>query len=753
MKSILEGKIAMVKNSRNFLICSSAILWTLIIIIGILQVPFGKSTLLKETGIDLGEDLFVCRTEYPDIDQFLSNYRAGNIEFILYRDSDYSGSLDQYTYWFLLQEDLLDQYVLDNQEEQSIIEISKPQLDSFDVYFLDQDQNVIYEKNYGRNLPFSNRDYEHRNYYIDKMTDSNITAMLFEVNTDSYLQFPVKLYSQVEWINMLNKDMMINGLFYGAILIMFLYNLILGVSIRDKNYLIFSLFVFSYGMLQAIWDGFAFQYFWPNNGTWDLMSNPIVINLVSLSIQAFTMNFMKISDISKRLEKIYLLSLVLHLFSIFLVFLAPEDFSMYLAMTNSVITLVLCLLAIVLKKIRSRAEVLFLIAIQFFLAANGLNVLSGLKVLPYTKVVELSPKFAIIGLIALFSLALSEKINTVEYLRGIEEEKRTLLKNLHEMHVKISSSNELLVIFDYLLDMFYSITKFADGLIVLFDEEKKSFDYYDKRNSNISSIDVEEEIYQTIYDKIENGQEDAFEYIIKQGFFQEYLWRSVHCIPLISLNQPIGFIVLGSKDNETIDQPTREAINDFAVQLAITIDNKRLFDNVKYQVRHDFLTKAYNRRYFFEHSQELYNESKLEDIIGTIMIDIDDFKQVNDTYGHFVGDEILRLSVERIQNNVRKDDIIGRYGGEEFIVFVKDTSSENVRILAERVLNAFNSHPIHVEYHQQMYDLNITLSIGVATCKGKDMPLFHLVDSADVALYKAKNNGKNQVAISPEDID
>lgn len=137
-----------------------------------------------------------------------------------------------------------------------------------------------------------------------------------------------------------------------------------------------------------------------------------------------------------------------------------------------------------------------------------------------------------------------------------------------------------------------------------------------------------------------------------------------------------------------------------------------------------------------------------DEVVGTIMIDIDDFKVVNDTYGHLVGDEILRLSVKRIRSLVRDEDLLGRYGGEEFIIFVKETSEDEVMALATRILEAFQDDAIHVEYNGKVVIIDITVSIGIAYSHVTGEALFALTDAADGgALYKAKGSGKNQIAV------
>lgn len=729
----------------SLLVYPSLLLWFFFMIIALLQIPLNAINFGQSKGFNLNNKIMVYRTESDDQEAFIENYKNNDIEFEIYKDTNYAGLLTSDSFWFKIDSATIQDFIDANKNEQKLIEIGKPQLDAFTFYRLDQNRHLIEQKTYGRSLPFSQRDYHHRNYFIPLSPNEQSADILFYVKTNSYLQFPVKLWHLNEWVERLNSDLIGHGLFYGALLIMLMYNAVLGFAIRDKNYIFFSLLIVSYGLLQATWDGFGYQFFWPNAGDWDLKSNPIFINLVSLSLLGFTVNFLRLFEMSKRIKNTYLFVMILHGLAIALVFLLPSSTGVYLAMFNSLCTFIICLLAIVVKKFKSKSEVIYLLAWQFFFATNLLNILAGFRVLPYTTFIAISPKIAIIGLISLFSLALSEKLNTVEYLRGMEIEKRLLLKNLHEMHIRISSAKDIHLAFDYLLDMFYDITEYEDGQIIIFSHEKKLFDVYTQKNKNIDCIQVNEERYDLIYNEMAETKMLSQDSLKQLDFIDLKDMLSIDIIPLINLNHPIGFILLLSKEKVIVDDATSEVIIDFATQIAITIDNTRLLNSVTYQARHDFLTKACNRRYFFELAQEVVDSCVNEEFVATIMIDVDDFKKVNDLYGHLVGDEVLIKCVEKIQAVLGDEHILGRYGGEEFIVLIKASEKDSVYELAHRILKAFQIQPIRIEQSEDTLLLEVTVSMGISFSDKKQQSLFALTDAADIALYQAKSKGKNQI--------
>jgi len=158
----------------------------------------------------------------------------------------------------------------------------------------------------------------------------------------------------------------------------------------------------------------------------------------------------------------------------------------------------------------------------------------------------------------------------------------------------------------------------------------------------------------------------------------------------------------------------------------------------------DALSKLYNRRYFMDISKLMLETSKrYTQDLSLFMIDIDNFKNVNDTYGHEVGDRAIISCANTFKSIARHSDIVTRYGGEEFIILLPQTSLKDGLILAERIRRAINKTPIEVSDTQ---DLCISISIGVTQVnQDKDTSIGELIQRADKALYLAKDAGRNTV--------
>jgi diguanylate cyclase (GGDEF)-like protein len=157
----------------------------------------------------------------------------------------------------------------------------------------------------------------------------------------------------------------------------------------------------------------------------------------------------------------------------------------------------------------------------------------------------------------------------------------------------------------------------------------------------------------------------------------------------------------------------------------------------------DALTGLYNRRHFMELAQTVLEKAKRFDTVSYAMImDLDFFKKVNDTYGHLAGDEVLKNAALVMKNTLRSYDLLARYGGEEFVVLISETGKEDVLNLAERIRESIAATPCVYN----CIKIPCTVSIGVAATF-PDCTIESLIDRADKGLYQAKESGRNQVIL------
>jgi len=153
----------------------------------------------------------------------------------------------------------------------------------------------------------------------------------------------------------------------------------------------------------------------------------------------------------------------------------------------------------------------------------------------------------------------------------------------------------------------------------------------------------------------------------------------------------------------------------------------------------DQLTGLYNRHYFLQRAESEWERAvRSGEGFSILMSDIDHFKQVNDTLGHQVGDQVLKRLGSLVQDSVRGQDTLARWGGEEFILLLPDTPAEGAEVLAERIRSV-------VEEEEFPVAGKVTISVGVAAWNTRDTSLDKTIGRADSALYRAKRNGRNQV--------
>ena len=159
--------------------------------------------------------------------------------------------------------------------------------------------------------------------------------------------------------------------------------------------------------------------------------------------------------------------------------------------------------------------------------------------------------------------------------------------------------------------------------------------------------------------------------------------------------------------------------------------------NAKIRASMDGLTQIFNRLKFTEVAKrEMYRSISYQKDLCIIFFDLDNFKQINDTYGHSVGDVVLKSLATSIKPLLRGSDILARWGGEEFIILLPETSSEGGMILAKR---------IRTMVAETSYELprSVTISLGVAQRHPEDTQIDNIIERADIAMYQAKNKGKN----------
>src|SRR3989339_684544 len=219
--------------------------------------------------------------------------------------------------------------------------------------------------------------------------------------------------------------------------------------------------------------------------------------------------------------------------------------------------------------------------------------------------------------------------------------------------------------------------------------------------------------------------------------------ESLLVIPIINDNKIITYVDIYDQP-ENIHKKDVKLINYFLSKINYAIINSLEYTQVKDKSITDSLTGLYNRNYFIEKLR--YESRNFKKYLSIIMTDIDYFKNYNDKNGHKAGDYLLKELAVLLKNNFRTNDIIGRYGGEEFIIILPETDNETGLQVCERLRKSVESY--NFKFKENQPNNAVTISIGLMTTVSKEIEVEDLIKEADNNLYKSKTNGRNRATNS-----
>ncbi len=220
--------------------------------------------------------------------------------------------------------------------------------------------------------------------------------------------------------------------------------------------------------------------------------------------------------------------------------------------------------------------------------------------------------------------------------------------------------------------------------------------------------------------------------------------RMVAMLPLVAKGHAIGLVELFSKTAVRWDDDRLSLARTMANEAAMALENARLYEEARRLADRDPLTGYYNHRFLHERlGEEVIRAQRGRRPLSVLMLDLDDFKLVNDTLGHLFGDRVLTWTAELIRSTLRGSDIPARYGGDEFAIILPETDADDASRAAARILEALRDRPFVGE---QRGPVPIGASIGIATFPADGRTATDLIAAADKALYRVKRDGGHDVA-------
>jgi two-component system cell cycle response regulator len=298
-----------------------------------------------------------------------------------------------------------------------------------------------------------------------------------------------------------------------------------------------------------------------------------------------------------------------------------------------------------------------------------------------------------------------------------------------------------------------------DGRILLVDDRRSSYERAAPMFRGVHHVDVETKPQEALFRAAEGDYDLLIVSLGLAEFDALRLCSQVRSIERIR-NLPM-LVIADQEDNARVLRGLDMGVNDYLVRpidknellarVATQIKRKRFGDRLRQTVQQsiawavtDGLTGLYNRRYMEGHLSTLTEESKSRGReLSLLILDIDFFKSINDTYGHDAGDDVLREFGRRLRKAVRGIDLVSRFGGEEFVVVMPETDMGTAFAVAERIRERIAALPFPIAGRTR--EVPVTISIGIAQLMGADDTSDSLLKRADRALYAAKRDGRNRV--------
>ncbi|MBB6062497.1 two-component system cell cycle response regulator [Thermosipho japonicus] len=303
--------------------------------------------------------------------------------------------------------------------------------------------------------------------------------------------------------------------------------------------------------------------------------------------------------------------------------------------------------------------------------------------------------------------------------------------------------SEVFGLLQYIEDEEYLLNKFFNIVVSFFDPRSIHVLLITLAEGRIYSCSKNNEKF-----SLDNVKEKLFENLKKPVTPSKWKYVGNFSKDGRSLNNIKSFVL----EHNGIEQgvilfENVEKDNDFKKYLNVALEPLGLvskilndFSDFKIKVEIDNLTQVFNKQFIISKLNELLKMHRRQNLpLSVVMIDIDDFKKINDTYGHVKGDEVLKQFAKLIKEGLRESDYLGRYGGEEFLVIFPATSCFDAKKVMERILDKVNKY----NWKEELGIEKVTFSAGV--CCDLSKTVLGLINMADEKLYRAKRNGKNQV--------
>ncbi len=323
------------------------------------------------------------------------------------------------------------------------------------------------------------------------------------------------------------------------------------------------------------------------------------------------------------------------------------------------------------------------------------------------------------------------------------------LQEISKIITQILDTNELL---KFVNDVLIGVTGVDKSSILLFNKDKTEL-YV--AFSNLPESEQKESFKQENIEWLKGvalNSENGYRNKVSSEdcpFISGRATKSIMYASLATKNDKYGIILLEHIFEDVFTEDNLRFLTSIAAQVSIALENSSLYQQMREMAMVDGLTGAFNRIYLYEVLEREIQASAGRYPVSIALFDVDNFKKLNDTYGHLFGDKVLQTIVRIAREKVRKGDIVARYGGEEFVIVFDHLESNEAYKVVERIRRAIESETIE----DNLIQTRVTVSFGIASYPLHADNVKDLIKCADVAMYRAKSSGKNCTVVYNQELE
>lgn len=591
---------------------------------------------------------------------------------------------------------------------------------------------------------------------INFTVQNEYTEIMLEVSNFHYFRSgittPIIIGTESQIQQLKYRGLFLDTFIFAVLFVMAIFFLLLYIlHTHNKAYIYLALYSAVVALRPLLYGECYFNNIFPNIN-FEINSKIYILNFIA--IQLFFLYFYYQYEELLNKKIIYIIGFPL-ISTIVIGVIIPAKYMIYPvilleAMIPIVVSICIYLLYLAYKKKYKEVGINILSILLLFLLAI-------IDILNNNRIIELNSYYTPIAILiitfiqtflqicrfresALLNERLAHEVEIKNLKLGYEIKQRNVTEKFNNGLKAMVSTLEIEELLIGIIDNLYEIIQFNNAVIVLNADKNLNFIVNKLKNDKVKCIKCEGKL------NFENNNLDK-ENIFKQ--VQIYKLYTTNCVEKNLIVKPLYYkgelfcvmkIIVG-RSQESINNDIMQLIDIFSEEVVLALQNAKSYIKIKELAMYDELTMIYNRRYLMKLGMEEFNTSQnIGSDYGVVMIDIDHFKRINDTYGHLFGDEIIKNIADICKKCMPASAVIGRYGGEEFIVFFKDKQFDAILKLTEKLRAQVENYSYSYKNND---NIKVTISIGIAMKQDKNENLYNIINNADEALYNAKNSGRN----------